>query len=50
MYIKEFIKYEKLKSELDMIKNICANQYFSVEKYKGEKDCGKKHVDRCFHP
>ena len=50
MYNKEFLKYEKLKSELDMIKNLCANQYFSVEKCKGEKDCGKKHVDRCFYP
>ncbi len=35
MYNKEFLKFEKLKSELDMVKNLCAQQYFSVEKCKG---------------
>lgn len=35
MYNKEFLKYEKLKGELEMLKNLCANQYFAVEKCKG---------------
>ena len=40
----------KLKSELDMAKSFYVNQYFSVKKCKGQKDCGKKHVDKYFHP
>ncbi len=32
-----------------MIKNLCANQYFAVDKCN-KKECVKTHVDRCFYP
>jgi hypothetical protein len=49
MYNKEFLKYERLKTELETIKNFCSEQYFAVAKCSGGK-CGKSHVDRCYYP
>lgn len=48
MYNKEFLKFEKLKSELQEIKSYCGQQYFALEKCPG--NCGKNHVDPCFYP
>ncbi len=55
MYNKEFLKFERLKSELESIKNLCADQYFAVNKCPGAPTqqgpkCGKLHVERCFYP
>lgn len=50
MYNKEFLKYEKLKNELEIIKGLCADQYFAVSKCQlGQGPntlgkCGKIHV------
>ena len=56
MYNKEFLKYERLKNELEGIKGLCADQYFAVSKCAGGQGpnglskCGKNHVDRCYYP
>jgi len=56
MYNKEFLKYERLKSELESIKNLCADQYFAVNKCslgQGQNllgKCGKLHVERYNYP
>ena len=50
MYNKQFLKYERLKSELDLIKNLCPEQYFAVTKCSNPSKCGKQHVDRCYYP
>lgn len=55
MYNKDFIKYEKLKAELQGIQNLCPNQYFTTEKcpttQAGTK-CPRDrfHVDRHSYP
>lgn len=49
MYNKDFIKYEKLKQELNRIQGLCPQQYFAVEKCtKDVNDGGKCKNDR-FH-
>ncbi len=57
MYNKEFLKYERLKNELEVIKNFCADQYFAVSKCQGgppgpngQAKCGKIHVERSIYP
>lgn len=50
MYNKEFLRFEKLKGELEMVKNLCANQYFAFDKCPRKEACGKHHVERCFYP
>ena len=50
MYNKEFLKFEKLKGELQSIRGYCGHQYFAVEKCPGPQGCAKQHVDRCFYP
>ena len=58
MYNKEFLKYERLKNELENIKTLCADQYFAVNKCPSAgpgqqgQQCkgGKQHVERYLYP
>lgn len=55
MYNKDFIKYEKLKQELNLIQQMCPNQYFAVDKCTKEQNepkCknGRVHVERYQYP
>ena len=50
MFNKDFLKYEKLKGELQWIERLCPQQYFAVEKCETNQKCGKNHVDRCYYP
>lgn len=46
---QDFVKYEKLKHELNMIQQLCPRQYFAVNKCDGN-GCQKLHVEECFYP
>lgn len=50
MYNKEFMKFERLKMELENIKNLCSEQYFAVNKCPNSSVCHKNHVDRSMYP
>lgn len=50
MYNKEFFKFEKLKSELELIKCLCPDQYFSVEKCPSPNNCKRNHVPQYYYP
>ena len=54
MYNKDFIRFEKLKQELNRLQTLCPNQYFAVEKCSAplNNKCvnDRLHVDRFLYP